>query len=392
MKKKTKKTVAFVSEITLDQEDELLFGIMDYAHEKRNFIINRITPEKVAKGCSFTDTDGIIRGLASKECVDRLKTTGLPIIDLTGQSLDDPAVISADADVRKAGIMAAERLLQRGFSNFAFYAVSVIGNAFCEKLGAVFASRIAKSGFKCSVFKQDWFAKYDTDSADDKREKEFYAACDKFLASLPAQTAVFCNNDSAASIILQRCLHLGKSVPKDIAILGMNNNKRTCICSSVTLSSIDLNLRKLGYAAMRILDSAINHPVKPKRRRPFLVPPMGVVERESTAIYPVDPPWLADALSLIDTDMSRPLSPTDLANAARVSTTTLQSAFHKVFGTSAGQYILAAKMREAKRLVEEGKLSIKEISAKAGFESQNYFARAYRKHYGHPPSADRKIP
>ena len=100
----------------------------------------------------------------------------------------------------------------------------------------------------------------------------------------------------------------------------------------------------------------------------------------------MEPPWLVKSLKFLDGNLDQPLSTSDLAAAARVSDTALQNAFHKTFGMSAGKYILASKMREAERLVNEGYLSVKEIAARLGFTSRNYFTRAYRKFFGRPPT------
>ena len=100
----------------------------------------------------------------------------------------------------------------------------------------------------------------------------------------------------------------------------------------------------------------------------------------------MEPPWLVKSLKFLDGNLDQPLSTSDLAAAARVSDTALQNAFHKTFGTSAGKYILATKMREAERLVNEGYLSVKEIAARLGFASRSYFSRAYSACHGRPPS------
>ena len=140
---------------------------------------------------------------------------------------------------------------------------------------------------------------------------------------------------------------------------------------------------------MRLLVEAIDHPVAPKLRPVFRVPPLGIVERESTAVYPVDPPFLAKALLLLDENMERPVSAAALAKVVGVSSSTLRAAFRKVLGTSLGKYALSVRMREAKRLMMEEHFSVKEVAAKMGFSSQAYFCYAYHAHFGHPPSSDR---
>jgi len=71
-----------------------------------------------------------------------------------------------------------------------------------------------------------------------------------------------------------------------------------------------------------------------------------------------------------------------------VSQSTLQSTFNKTFGMSAGKYMTNIKMREAKRLIEMKKFSMKEIASKLSFSSPTCFTYAYKSFYGHPPSAD----
>ena len=197
-------------------------------------------------------------------------------------------------------------------------------------------------------------------------------------------------NDIRAQHLLQTCLELGRDVPGDIAVMGQHNDIAICTCSPVTITSIDANMRGVAYAAMRILDHAIDHPVKPKLRPTFRARPVGIVERESTATYPVNPPWLANALLLLDANLDKPISAADLANAAGVSQTALQKSFRKAFGTAVGKYILSAKMHTAKRLFCEEALSVKEVAARTGFSTPNYFCQTYHAFYGHAPSRDGK--
>ena len=79
----------------------------------------------------------------------------------------------------------------------------------------------------------------------------------------------------------------------------------------------------------------------------------------------------------------------NLAKAAGVSHTMLQRVFHKTFGTTAGKYITSVKMREAKRLIDENRISLKEVAKRTGFSSPQYFSHAYHEFYGRSPINDR---
>lgn len=112
-------------------------------------------------------------------------------------------------------------------------------------------------------------------------------------------------------------------------------------------------------------------------------------ERRGTAVYPVDPPFLARALLALDGNLDKPISSSKLAADVGVSLSTLSTAFRKTFGTSVGKYALSVKMREAKRLAATGRFSVKEIAAMTGFSSQAHFCKTYRAFYGRTPSSDR---
>lgn len=64
--------------------------------------------------------------------------------------------------------------------------------------------------------------------------------------------------------------------------------------------------------------------------------------------------------------------------------------FREVLGTSPGQYLLQLKMEKTGQMLLETSLTIAEIAARAGFESEFYFSRIFKKKMGYTPSEYRK--
>ncbi|MCR4911326.1 MAG: AraC family transcriptional regulator [Bacilli bacterium] len=60
--------------------------------------------------------------------------------------------------------------------------------------------------------------------------------------------------------------------------------------------------------------------------------------------------------------------------------------FKKIFNDTPYNYLINIKMKMAKRLLRASDLSIKEISARIGFENQHYFSNAFKKKTGKSPS------
>ena len=380
----SKKTIAVVTDDTTRsnyQQVEMLNGIAQYIIEHNNYIIEQLTARDININTPFHNFDGIIlHSSLSDALLEKIKATGLPIIDLTGEYEDDNQIISVDSDAYKLGKIAAEWFLRRGFTNFAIFGFK--DQRFDSHMNDGFTSSLRKYGYGCNILlRQPTHIPCEETESYNRKLQEW-------ASELPRKTAVFCHGNNLASQLLAICQKSGRDVPKDIAIMGAGNDVHLCTLQSTTISSVDENMQGVGYAAMRVMAHILDHPVKPKKRRKFCVSPIGVIERGSTCVYPVDPPWLANLLLVLDDNLSRNFTLPELAKLANVSQSTLQSTFNKTFGMSTGKYMTNIKMREAKRLIEMKKFSMKEIASKLSFSSPTCFTYAYKSFYGHPPSAD----
>ena len=384
------RTIAFVTDAIYSASfiQMIISGVAKYMQHRRRFSLQYVPFEEVKKADIANGFDGIITNMCAPKTrglLDMLKGTDIPIVD-TGAEIEDPAAIRVDIDIVKIGTMAAQWFLQRRFRNFAYCGHHGKSQyIFSDVLENAFASEVEKAGCRCLTYDEPLIAKRHKLR---KRNKTLLAldAMEAWIKELPRRTAVLCVNDHKAALLLRACMKLGRSVPDDIAIMGQYNNVSSCICTPVPITSIDVNLRGQGYAAMRILAEAIEKPAPPKLRPVFRVQPLGIVERDSTNVYPIDPPYLAKALLRLDENLNRLVTIPELAQMVGVPPTTLRAAFKRVLGTSLGKYALALRMREAKRLIDEGLHSIKEVATRTGFTSQSLFCHNYSAHFGHPPS------
>ena len=377
------KTIALFSENAREYGRQFMKGVARYALERRDWRLRLLSPDEIGNRRAFARVDGVIARIVGEEYISLLKATGLPIVDAICER-NDPALIGVDNDCTAIGKMAAEYFMQRGFKSFAYCGYR--GTRYSDDRLATYSGILRRAGFTCVEFaasEPPTNAIFFNEEAKPPRNR---TQLRKWVASLPLRTAVFCANDLRAYHVLCAAQEIGRGVPDDLAVLGVDNDELLCSYASVAISSIDPNAFGVGHAAARLMDAALSHPERPKSRPTFKVTPGILVERTSTAVFPVDPPWFANALSYIETHMSSPVSTVDAARAAGVSQTALQNAFHAQFGMSAGKYIRDVKMREAHRLIATSELSVKEIAARTGFVSHPHFSRTYREHFGLPPS------
>ncbi len=92
----------------------------------------------------------------------------------------------------------------------------------------------------------------------------------------------------------------------------------------------------------------------------------------------------------IAASMHEPLRVESLAQAAGVSVPHLLGGFKASFGTTPWQYVLRARVAEARRLLEATDLSITAIAMAVGFSSPSHFASAFGRHVGASPGAYRR--
>ena len=382
---KTTKTIILLFESNCEYGREFLKGVAQYARECRNWHL-RLYPMSVADPKNpFVGCDGIIARPAEASTMQLIKSSGLPVVDAFCQ-MPEPDIIGVDSDHDAIAAMATEYFLNHKFTNFAYCGYQ--GTRYSDMLAAAFKRTLAKTGYKCLEYHA---VEMPTDAmlldtrARKPRNARRLAA---WLTKLPPRTALFCANDLRAFHVLNICQDIGRKVPSDIAIMGVDNDTVLCSCAAVPLSSIDPNAFGVGYAAAKTLDDLIEKRTK-RHKTPQVcyIKPGDLIERESTQTYPLDPPWLVAALAHVDANITRPLSANALLKVTGVSHTALQKMFTRRLGMSPGRYILSVKMREAQRLLTTyKKMRISEIAERTGFPDPKYFCRAYHGYFGHAPS------
>ena len=374
--------IALLTETSRGYGRDFLNGIAQFAQERRDWLMRLLAPDDLKGARPFAGFDGIIARVADATTIRKLKASQLPVIDVSHQD-PDPDFIGVASDDAGIARMAAAFFLGRGFKSFAYCGFK--GTGFSDTRSDAFRAAIAEAGFNAREFTAHE-PMTDAFFFDEKIDRiRPGKALRQWTKSLPHGTAVFCANDMRAYQIVKIASEENLRVPQDLTVLGSDNDNLLCLFSDPPLSSIDPNARGVGYAAARLLQAAIKDPPRRKKRPHFRVPPGELFERASTEFHPISPEWLSDALVYIDRNLSRPIALTDLVALCGRCAPTINKAFIKNFGVSCPRYILRLKMNEARRLISLGELSGKEIAARTGFSSPQYFCNAYRLHFGHSP-------
>jgi AraC-like DNA-binding protein len=80
----------------------------------------------------------------------------------------------------------------------------------------------------------------------------------------------------------------------------------------------------------------------------------------------------------------------DVASAINMSESAFRSRHRKIFGTSAGRFLLDKRMKKAAELLSTSNYTVKEISAFVGYQHVESFIKAFKDFFGCTPGTFRK--
>lgn len=312
--------------------------------------------------------------------IQDLMEQGIPFIDTVDQYF--PGTINFRPDNAAAGRLAALDFLNRGFRSFGFVGLDktlMPKNLSSEERERGFVETLRASGYPCPVIK--YALSHDEDPGRDMRAAEQLA---QWLEELPRPVGILAFNDLRGMHTLEACKTLGLKVPGEVAVIGVENNPLICESSVPALSSVDLNMFRIGYEAAACLDRIL-HGEKPPAG-PMEFSPREVITRASSDILAVDDPIVAKVLMYIGDHLSEPFSVDQLARLAGISDQTLQNHFHKTLGgKSVHDVILDLRLEKAQRLLRDTLLPIDTVADESGFRRGTYLCRVFEARFGISP-------
>lgn len=369
---------------------ELCEGIISYAQERDDWEIVFLNVTDVRSQRKRSAIDGFIARVMSEELARSLKATKRPVVDVYYDfAQKDFAVVKTKHE--KIGVLAAEHFLDRHFRNFAYCPYG--GGRTSRYCQLSFARRLRREGLKCAVYDGRGIGRYEFDDAAVIAETislpRDAKSLEKWLRSLPKPVAVFCPGDLRAWQLINVCCRTGMNVPREVAVLGLDNDMILCGSSRPMLSSIDPDTRRIGRVAAETL-AAMMDGTAPQGQIVRQVDPAGIVARKSTETIPDAPPWLSDALVFIRRNAKNGISAADVFRTLGRSHTVVTRAFRSTLGTTVQHAIADARLDEARRLLLGTDASIKQVAALSGFASVSYMLQAFTAKYGVSPGAWRR--
>jgi LacI family transcriptional regulator len=330
--------------------------------------------------------DGIIADFDDPNVAEALRKPGIPVVGIGGgyggydPASGIPYFVSNEQAIAR---LAAEHLLERGFTNMAFCGFPrTATNLWSDARAEAFCRHIAKAGRACAVYcgrrrtTRDWDA-HQRDLAD-------------WLAPLPKPLGLMACDDARARHVLEACQRLGLRVPDDVAVIGVDNNEMLCELSAPPLTSVEQGLRRMGYKAAALLDGLMSgRKPKPSRLR-YVIDPETVVTRRSTEALAIDDAEVAAAARFVRDQACRGIRVPDVAAVIHVSRSTLERKFTSVVGRTVHAEIQRVRIERAGQLLATTNLPMKQVALRSGFRNLPYMTTLFRRRFGCTPAKWRR--
>jgi LacI family transcriptional regulator len=350
--------IALLFRLSPGYNEGVLRGISAYARPTQPWLF-QILDTMDARGIAAYAPHGAITSLLDAASGQAVRALDLPTVNV-GIHEHAPGMPSVGNDDGRIGELAAEHLLARGFTSYAFFAGRATPTA-----------KRREAGFRRGLA-----------SAEHTYAANFGDQPDAWLRALPARTALFACNDHDGAGILERCRNLGLQVPERLAVVGVDNVESLCLLAYPPLSSVAVAAERIGFEAARTLDLLLQG-----RRVPRLhaVPPLGVIPRRSSDLVAAEDPHVAAALRFIAEHAGRPIGVEDLLRAVPIARRTLEVRFRALLGRSLLGEIRRVRVERARHLLTTTDLAMPAVARAAGFGDAKQFAAVFGQAEGLTP-------
>ncbi len=231
----------------------------------------------------------------------------------------------------------------------------------------VFASLAAEVGAPCASFPGTLPG------------KERSARLTAWVAQLPAHAAVFAVNDVTAAEVVAAARRAGRLIPRDLTLVGVDNDPAICEAASPKITSIQLDHERSGYVAASLLGN---------KERTYgggtaaTIGPLLVVRRESTGGYGRHEPYITKAVEIIRREACDGLTAAGLAARMPGSRRLLEMRFREAMGHSILDEIMHVRLEKVETLLAGTDTAIGAIADFCGFGSKVELRQIFRARTG----------
>jgi LacI family transcriptional regulator len=335
--------------------------------------------------------DGVIGRIPARLGELRRKLD-LPVVNIWFNSPVRDELPGVFHDAAAVGRLEAEHLLSRGLRQFA---VLTRKDKAQLQQAAAFRAAVNAAGFPCVVERLPLIP-----SRSYAVWKRTEWLIESWMDHWQPPIGVSICTEVMGRLVVQLCQRRGWRVPGDVAIVAGMNEETLCNHPRPSLSSVEIGYEHIGYEAARMLAQLMDQHTSKSHGRSkhakaadpqhIILPPQGVIVRESTDFYAVEDSLIAQALEFIAANSHRDINCDDVARSLHLHPRTLQRRFRQVLDRPVADEIRRVRIERAKRELSQSNRSLSQIAQDVGFGGRMQLYEVFCREVGMKPSAFRK--
>lgn len=357
---------------------DFLSGFLESARSRREWDLRIIdptefTPERINK-LRGKGINGIVAGNISDAAAQTLNSSDIPLVlignqasALTKRAVNIALVHHDDLSIGESARSELEKL--RKFNCWAYLPAE--GNPYWSELRRQgFARTRTADSRPMSIFHCPF-----------KRGTEGYEKhLGVWVEDLPKPAAIMTACDSYAVDLFDVCKSQKIDVPRQVSVVGVDNDVLLCETLSPTLSSIAPNHIEEGRLAATALAKLLarRHSVP----QAVLCTKKIVIMRESTSSATPAAALINRALEFVKTHAAENINVGDVVSHLHVSRSLVELRFRQFHRKSLAKSILEARLQEVRKRLIRSTSTFTSIATACGWENQNVLKNAFRRHFG----------
>ena len=314
--------------------------------------------------------DGAIATIVDDKTASAVRNWGIPVINVSSRLLQCEFP-SAFPDNRRVGEIAAQHFLYQ--KSRTFVTRYMFPARFVEERIEGFQNAIEGAGHSVHVFRDV--------SADGA---EMLA----FLKQARKPVGFFVLADSQAYSLMEPLADAGLVVPRDVQLIGVDNDELLCLMTNPRLSSVDANFEIVGETAVKLLRQWLLTGKRPPDET--RIPPRGLVIRQSSNLVGTKDELVNQALQLIRAEAQAGISVKQLSSQLTTSRRRLELRFHEALDSTPAKEILRVQVEHACQLLVDTELPLHRVAEASGLGTERQMRKAFRRTLHMTPSGYRE--
>lgn len=203
-----------------------------------------------------------------------------------------------------------------------------------------------------------------------------------WLLSLPKPAAVMADCDRRAAQVIAACHDGGMDVPRDVAVLGVDDDAFYALHTRPPLSSVVPCHAEGGYRLAAELDRLI------KAKKPSLTPktvvinPKGVVARESTRPVSASAALVRRTRAFIQANFASGIKVADVVRHLGCSRRIAELRFRQVEKRTIADFISECRLNEVCHRLRTSNITAAELALECGFKTAAHLSHLFKRRFG----------